>query len=141
MAGKINSSAVINELQRSMALKESGAEGSSNFGKRHAGCNDHGCQPPVAITDTVTLKQHDTITIVKDRLKVQLIKVNDTITINAECASDTIVQTINVPYEKIVYVEKENLFDKIQKLALYFVLVFIGFKVIQRLIDKYLNNG
>ena len=97
--------------------------------------------PPVAITDTVTLKQHDTITIVKDRLKVQLIKVNDTITINAECASDTIVQTINVPYEKIVYVEKENLFDKIQKLALYFALVFIGFKVVQRLIDKYLNNG
>ena len=27
MAGKINSNAVINELQRSMALKESGAEG------------------------------------------------------------------------------------------------------------------
>ena len=45
MAGKINSIAVINELQRSMALKESGAEGSNNFGKRHAGCNDHGCQP------------------------------------------------------------------------------------------------
>ena len=45
MAGKINSIAVINELQRSMALKESGAEGSSNSGKRHAGCNDHGCQP------------------------------------------------------------------------------------------------
>ena len=45
MAGKINSSAVINELQRSMALEESGAKGSGNSGKRHAGCDQHGCQP------------------------------------------------------------------------------------------------
>ena len=65
--------------------------------------------PPVAITDTVTLKQHDTIVIQKDRLKVQLVKVNDTITINAECASDTIVTTIEVPYEKIVYVQQKTL--------------------------------
>ena len=43
MAGKINSSAVINELQRAMALEESGAKGSHNFGKRHAGCEGHGC--------------------------------------------------------------------------------------------------
>ena len=45
MAGKVNSNNVINELQRSMALKESGAEGSCNSGKRHDGCDQHGCQP------------------------------------------------------------------------------------------------
>ena len=44
MAGKINSRAVINELQRSMALKESGAQGPYCSGKRHAGCDGHGCQ-------------------------------------------------------------------------------------------------
>ncbi len=43
MAGKVNSNAVINELQRSMALEESGAKGSHNSGKRHAGCEGHGC--------------------------------------------------------------------------------------------------
>lgn len=69
--------------------------------------------PPVVITDTVTLKQHDTITLVKDRLRVQLVKVNDTITIDAICDSDTIISVIEVPYEKIVYVEKENLKDKL----------------------------
>ena len=86
--------------------------------------------PPVAITDTVTLKQHDTITIVKDRLKVQLVKVNDTITINAECASDTIVTTIEVPYEKIVYVEKENFKDKVLSSILALIGGFLAFVLI-----------
>lgn len=45
MAGKVNSTNVINELQRSMALKESGAERPYDSGKRHAGCDGHGCQP------------------------------------------------------------------------------------------------
>jgi len=96
--------------------------------------------PPVAITDTVTLKQHDTITLVKDRLKVEIVKVNDTITINAQCDSDTIVQTIEVPYDKIIYVEKETFIDKIQKLISLFALVFLALIVIRRLINKYLLN-
>ena len=93
--------------------------------------------PPVAITDTVIMKQHDTITLVKDRLKVSIVKVNDTITIDAICDSDTIISIVEVPYEKIIYVEQESLLQKIQRLALYFVLVMLGFKVIQRLADKY----
>jgi hypothetical protein len=97
--------------------------------------------PPVAITDTVTLKQHDTITLVKDRLKVEIVKVNDTITINAECASDTIITTIEVPYEKIVYVKEKTLWQKIQSLAFYFALVLLALAFIRRLIDKYLFNG
>ena len=96
--------------------------------------------PPVAITDTVTLKQHDTITLVKDRLKVEILKVNDTIIINAECASDTIVRTIEVPYEKIVYVEQKTLLQKIQGLAFYFVLGLLVLAIIRRLINKYLFN-
>ena len=97
--------------------------------------------PPVAITDTVTLKQHDTITLVKDRLKVEIVKVNDTITINAECASDTIVRTIEVPYEKIIYVKEKTLWQKIQSLAFYFALVLLALALVKRLIDKYLFNG
>jgi len=93
--------------------------------------------PPVAITDTVIMKQHDTINLVKDRLKVSIVKVNDTITIDAICDSDTIISIVEVPYEKIIYVEQESLLQKIQRLALYFVLVMLGFKVIQRLADKY----
>jgi hypothetical protein len=94
--------------------------------------------PPVAITDTVTLKQQDTITLVKERLKVQLVRVNDTITIDAICDSDTIISVVEVPYEKIVYVEKEKPLQIIQRYVLYLLLVIVGIKVIQRIADKYI---
>mgnify|MGYP006883075818 FL=1 len=74
--------------------------------------------PPVAITDTVIMKQHDTITLVKDRLRVKIVKVNDTITIDAICDSDTIISIVEVPYEKIVYVEKKTFWDKFKDMIL-----------------------
>ena len=43
MAGKVNSAKLINELQRSMALEESGAKRPIDSSKRHAGCDEHGC--------------------------------------------------------------------------------------------------
>jgi len=81
--------------------------------------------PPVAITDTVTLKQHDTITLVKDRLRVKIVKVNDTITIDAICDSDTIISIVEVPYEKIVYVEKKTFWDKFKDIIL-MVAILLG---------------
>jgi hypothetical protein len=74
--------------------------------------------PPVAITDTVIMRQHDTITLVRDRLRVSIVKVNDTITIDAICDSDTIISIVEVPYEKIVYVEKATFWDKFKDLIL-----------------------
>jgi len=92
--------------------------------------------PPVAITDTVIMKQHDTINLVKDRLKVSIVKVNDTITIDAICDSDTIISIVEVPYDKVVYVEKESLWDKIKNLAIYMGLAFLVFKIIMKQFDK-----
>lgn len=43
MAGKVNSSKLIDELQRSVAPKASGEKRSYDSGKRHAGCDGHGC--------------------------------------------------------------------------------------------------
>ena len=94
--------------------------------------------PPVAITDTVTMKQHDTITLVKDKLRVQLVKVNDTITINAICDSDTIVRTIEVPYEKIVYVEQKTFWQKVQSILFYIALGSVGLFISKKLIEKYI---
>ena len=87
---------------------------------------------PVAITDTVTLRQHDTITLVKEKLRVQLVRVNDTITINATCDSDTIISIVEVPYEKIVYVEKETFWDKIKTL-IYLLIIITFVSVIYRI--------
>jgi len=92
--------------------------------------------PPVAITDTVIMKQHDTITLVKDRLRVSIVKVNDTITIDAICDSDTIIRVIEVPYDKIIYVEKETLKQTIQRWGLYLLLGFVGFEAFKRFIRK-----
>jgi hypothetical protein len=92
--------------------------------------------PPVAITDTVIMRQHDTITLVKDRLRVNIVKVNDTITIDAICDSDTIISIVEVPYDKIVYVEKESLWDKIKSLAVYMGLAFLLFKIIMKQFDR-----
>ena len=45
MGGKVNHDALINELQRTMALEESGAKRPYNNAKRHPGCDGHGCKP------------------------------------------------------------------------------------------------
>jgi len=92
--------------------------------------------PPVVLKDTVTLRQHDTITITKDRLRVKIVKVNDTLIIDAKCDSDTIVRTIEVPYDKVVYVEKESVWDKIKNLAIYMALAFLVFKIIMKQFEK-----
>jgi hypothetical protein len=64
------------------------------------------------------------------------VKVNDTITIDAVCDSDTIIRTIEVPYDKLIYIEKENLFDKVKNLAIYIGLAFVGFKVVMKLLES-----
>jgi hypothetical protein len=86
--------------------------------------------PPVVLKDTVTLKQHDTITITKDRMRVKIVKVNDTLIIDAKCDSDTIVRTIEVPYEKIVYVEKATFWDKFKDLILAAGVLFGCFVIV-----------
>jgi hypothetical protein len=94
--------------------------------------------PAVAITDTVTLKQHDTIILQKDKLSVRIVKSLDTLIIEGKCDSDTIVKTIEVPYEKIVYVEKEKPMQMLQRWLLYLLALIIGVKLLQRFVDKHI---
>ena len=96
--------------------------------------------PPVVITDTVTTRQHDTIVVEKDRLKVRIVKRLDTLIIEGQCASDTIVRTIEVPYEKVIYVPKKTIGQKIQSLVFYFGLVLLALYMVRRLIDNVLNG-
>jgi len=96
--------------------------------------------PPVVITDTVTTKQHDTIILEKDRLKVRIVKRLDTLIIEGECASDTIVRTIEVPYEKVIYTPKKTISQKIQSLVFYFVLVLLALYMLRTLMDKVFNG-
>jgi len=96
--------------------------------------------PPVTLTDTITLAQRDTITLVKDRLKVKIVRSSDTIRVDAVCESDTIVSIVEVPYDKIIYVEQKTLLQKIQELAFYIGLGLLALIIIKRLTVKYLFN-
>ena len=88
---------------------------------------------PVELKDTVVLRQTDTVTIEKERLRVRIVRSFDTIRVDAICEADTIVSIVSVPYEKIVYVEREKLGSKITKwlmaLAI-FVLVLFSLKTV-----------
>jgi hypothetical protein len=54
---------------------------------------------PSVKVDTITHVNFDTVIIERDRLRVQLIRVRDSIFVDAECKSDTITvtRTIEVP--------------------------------------------
>ena len=90
---------------------------------------------PVELRDTVTLKQQDTVIIEKEKLKIKIFRNFDTIRVDAICEADTIVSVIKVPYEKLVYVEKTKLIDKVSKwlaAAAIFMLVLVGLKTALR---------
>ena len=83
---------------------------------------------PVELKDTVVLRQTDTVTIEKERLRIKIFRSFDTIKVDAICDADTIISIVSVPYEKIVYVEREKLGSKITKwlmaLAIFVLLLF-----------------
>ena len=86
---------------------------------------------PVELRDTMVLENRDTIVVVKDRLKLQLVRSFDTIAVEAECSSDTIINTIEVPVEKIVYVEREKFSDKIQRYSLVGIFIVATYLAIR----------
>jgi hypothetical protein len=81
--------------------------------------------PPVVITDTVTTKQHDTIIVEKERLKIKIVKKQDTLIINGQCASDTIVRTIEVPVPSIVMKDSDRWYNKVYKFSFYVLLILL----------------
>jgi len=58
------------------------------------------------LIDTVLLQNWDTLTITKDRVRVNLVRVNDTIYVDAQCPTDTFV--VNTVTIKNVKQEKQN---------------------------------
>ena len=64
--------------------------------------------PAVYVTDTFVTNQYDTIEIIKDKLQIKILKSNDTIRVTGACKSDTIVRTVSVPVERVVYKEAKK---------------------------------
>lgn len=81
---------------------------------------------PVSVRDTITLQQRDTITITKDRLKVNIVRSFDTIMVDAMCDSDTIVQVIEVPVPSIVIKDSDRWYNKVYKFSFYLLLLLLS---------------
>ena len=70
--------------------------------------NDTFYTPEVHVTDTFVTSKYDTIELIKDKLQIQIIRQNDTIRLAGTCKSDTLVRTVSVPVERVVYKEAKK---------------------------------
>ncbi len=94
---------------------------------------------PVSVRDTITLQERDTITITKDRLKVNIVRSFDTIMVDAICESDTIVQLIEVPVPSLVMKDSDRWYNKVYKFSFYLLLLLLSFVIIRRYLGKNLS--
>ena len=60
------------------------------------------------IRDTLILERHDTITIERNAVRVQIKRINDTIVVDAECLPDTIRIQKVVEVPQVVYKEDKG---------------------------------
>jgi len=65
---------------------------------------------PIVVRDTVTMSKVDTVEIVKDKFRVKIMRSYDTLIIDGGCDGDTIVRTVEVPVEQVVYKEEHKIF-------------------------------
>lgn len=70
---------------------------------------------PIVVRDTVTMSEIDTIEIVKDKFRVKIVRSYDTLLIDGGCDADTIIRTIEVPIERVVYQERDRWYDKVYR--------------------------
>jgi hypothetical protein len=96
--------------------------------------------PSVVLRDTVRLKETDTITITKEKLKLNIVRIHDTLLIDAACEGDTIVKSFEVEVEKLVYVEKNKLAYKFYRFITLAVLLLTIVEVLRRIIRVYYNR-
>jgi hypothetical protein len=85
------------------------------------------------LTDTLVLREYDTIKIEKDGVRVSLNRLYDTIQVEVECPSDTIEISKVVEVPQIIYQPKK--FNKIH-LLLWLVSFFLYTLAIIKLYNK-----
>ena len=86
-----------------------------------------------AVLDSVITSKVDTIEIVKNNFRVKIMRTSDTLIIDGGCDADTIVRTVSVPFEKIVYHERTKWYHKMYKWSFYLLLLGVGAEGVRRL--------
>lgn len=67
----------------------------------------------------------DTITITKEKLKIRLIEVNDTIYLDAKVEPDTVILTKEILVDRIIHVKPENWLTKVWQKSKVFLIAFL----------------
>ena len=80
--------------------------------------------PQVQVDTFFQGKDGDTVTIYKDKLRIQYVRQGDTVYISGECKSDTIYKTISVPVEQIV-VRKQTILEQLEKHSKRIIWLFV----------------
>lgn len=85
------------------------------------------------LRDTIVTSKYDTINIIKDKVRLQIVKRVDTMFVDVECQSDTIFFTKEIAVDKIVQKKEDNTkFILAIVLAVAFALLYLS-KVIRSL--------
>ena len=65
--------------------------------------------PEVTVDTSFLLnKLHDTVVIQKEKLRMEFVKLHDTLFVSGNCMSDTVIRTLEVPVEKIKLVKPDK---------------------------------
>lgn len=82
----------------------------------------------VHVTDTLVLRDIDTVEIVKDRFRVKITRSFDTIKVEGGCDSVVVYREIEVPVRVLEYKERKMWYHKMYE-ASFYILVF-GFLIV-----------
>jgi hypothetical protein len=94
--------------------------------------------PGVEVHDTLVFSDIDTVEIVKDNFHVKLVRVRDSIFIDGGCKTDTLIRTVSIPIEKVVYKGKDTWFDKVKLGSFYVIVVIILAALVRKMVKRIL---
>ena len=89
---------------------------------------------PIAVRDTVTISQVDTVEIVKDKFRVKIMRSYDTLIIDGGCDADTIVRTISVAVPQLVV--GETRFQRVQRYTFWGLVLLLLIAIAVAIIRK-----
>jgi|SanBayMetagenome_1026888.scaffolds.fasta_scaffold02942_6 hypothetical protein len=92
--------------------------------------------PPTLVRDTVVTKDRDTVLIEKDRIRIKIVRVNDTLMVEGECVTDTIYRTIKVPVEQLVEKPGNRFWYIWGKYSFFALILVLVLRYLSKLMDR-----
>lgn len=83
------------------------------------------------LRDTIVSNKYDTINTIKNNVSLRIVRINDTIIVDAICPQDTIFFTKEIKVDKIVYSKKRS----IEVILLWVFLIALLLLYLKRLLE------